>query len=243
MAPTITLPSLGRTITTEASAYAYLIGCANGTSRKTRSGSMSKRRVWKCRSCKRQFSVLTGTITHGTKIPVRNWCMVLFEMCASKNGVAAREIERKYGMCPRSAWFMLSRIRAAMANDNSLLDSMVGTIVADETWIGGRDRNKHASKRGPVRIVAGHSENNPGKVPVLSIINTHTHQVRSVVVSDVQGPTLSKHIANQVNMGISVLHTDPVEVLHADRPAVHGPPVREPLDRRVRTRQRDHEPG
>jgi len=141
MAHRITIASLSREIATEADAYryfesmrwgdtarcahcdatdVYLIGCTNGTSRKTASGSMSERRVWKCRSCKRQFSVLTNTIMHRTHIPVRHWCMVIFEMCASKNGVAAREIERKYGICPRSAWFMLQRVRAAMGNDGVL---------------------------------------------------------------------------------------------------------------------------
>lgn len=55
----------------------------------------SQRRVWKCRDCRKQFSVLTGTIFHGTKIPVRAWRMVIFDVCASKNGVAAREIERR----------------------------------------------------------------------------------------------------------------------------------------------------
>ena len=69
----------------------YFLTPKNGTDRKTRTGSESQRRVWKCRACRKQFSVLTGTIFHGTKIPVRTWCMVVFEMASSKNGVAAKE--------------------------------------------------------------------------------------------------------------------------------------------------------
>ena len=87
-------------------------------SRKYAHGTMSERRVWKCRSCKRQFSVITNTVMHGSKIALRVWLMVIFELMASKNGVAAREIERKYGMTPCSAWFMLHRIREAMSADN-----------------------------------------------------------------------------------------------------------------------------
>ncbi len=118
----------------------------NGASRKTRTGAMSERRVWRCFTCRKQFSVLTGTIFHGTKVPIRTWVLVIFEMCASKNGVAAREVERKYGVCARTAWHMMHRIREAMKND-TLVATMRGTIVADETWIGGDPKNRHESKR------------------------------------------------------------------------------------------------
>lgn len=125
-----TIASLSREITTEAEAYSYLedlrwkgtpicpfckgsdvylITPKNGVSRATRSGVQSERRVWKCRSegCRKQFSVLTGTIMHGTKIPIRTWVLVYFEFMGSKNGMSAREVERRYGVCPRTAWHML----------------------------------------------------------------------------------------------------------------------------------------
>src|SRR5437660_411422 len=65
----------------------YFLTPRNGSSRKTRTGSESERRVWKCAEtkCRKQFSVLTGTVFHGSKIPVRTWIFVVFEMCASKN--------------------------------------------------------------------------------------------------------------------------------------------------------------
>ena len=73
---------------------ATLIVPTNGVSRKTRTGAHSERRVWRCRTCRKQFSVITGTVFHGTKVSLRIWVLVIFEMAASKNGVAAREIER-----------------------------------------------------------------------------------------------------------------------------------------------------
>ncbi|MBV8980372.1 MAG: IS1595 family transposase [Acidimicrobiia bacterium] len=127
-----------------ASADTVLITPKNGHSRKTRTGTMSERRVWRCRSCRRQFSVLTGTIFHGTKVSIRKWVLVIFEMCASKNGVSAREIERKYGVCPRTAWFMMHRIRAAMEGSDDLLQ---GVIMADETYFGGSEKFMHASRK------------------------------------------------------------------------------------------------
>ena len=179
----------------------YFLSPANGKSRKTRTGAATQRRVWKCGACRKQFSVLTDTVMHGTKIPVRTWVFVIFEMCASKNGVSAREIERKYGLCPRSAWHLTHRIREAMRENG--IGVLTGTIVADETWIGGRPSNRHVSdprRRG----VSGATD----KTPVLSLVNKDTGAVRSQVVPDVTGHTLRKAIAERVNMADSVLQTD-----------------------------------
>src|SRR5579875_3883626 len=160
------IPSLANRITTEADAYKlleslrwpegqpdacplcgtvgkfYFLTPKDGTEgRKTRTGANTQRRVWKCATCRKQFSVLTGTIFHGTKISIRTWLFVILEMCASKNGVSAREIERKYEVAPKSAWFMLHRIREAMKR-GPLADMLTGTVVADETWIGGKRGNE-----------------------------------------------------------------------------------------------------
>lgn len=172
----------------------------NGVSRKTRTGSMSVRRVWKCRSCRKQFSVLTGTIFHGTKISIRTWLFVIFEMCASKNGVAAREIERKYDLTPKSAWFMLHRIREAMKRE-PLVRLLGGTVVADETWIGGKVSNQHVSKRG------GKAAKLENKTPVVSLVSPATGEARSFVVRNVDAGVLNDIIGNNVHPG-ATLHTD-----------------------------------
>ena len=191
----------------------YFLNPENGTSRKTRTGSISQRRVWKCRSCRKQFSVLTGTIFHGTKIPVRTWLFVIFEMCSSKNGVSAREIERKYSLTPKSAWFLLHRIREAMKRE-PLVGMLSGIVVADETFIGGSDRNRHQSVKNPrrgERIIPGQRANGgpfADKTAVLSLIDTATGEVRSQVVNDVTGATLRKAIAAQVDMANTTLYTD-----------------------------------
>jgi transposase-like protein len=97
-----------------------------GEGRKTRTGTVSDRRVWKCGACRKQFSAMTGTIFHGSKVELRIWLMVFVEMCANKNGMAAREIERKYGVAPKTAWFMAHRVREAMKHRAP--DSLVGAI-------------------------------------------------------------------------------------------------------------------
>jgi transposase-like protein len=192
----------------------HFLNPENGVSRKTRTGNASQRRVWFCGACRKQFSALTGTIFHGSKVSVRKWLFVFFEVCSSKNGVAAREIERKYDVTAKTAWFMLHRIREAMRRD-PLAGMMKGTIVADETWIGGDPKNKHESKcrrdgdrtLKPVRPGVDVGNVKSKKTTVLSLIDKQTGEVRSRVVPDVSGASLRQVMAEQVDLG-SHLETD-----------------------------------
>jgi transposase-like protein len=179
----------------------YFLTPKNGASRKTRTGSVSERRVWKCADCRKQFSVLTGTIFHGTKIPVRKWVFVVFEMCSSKNGVAAREIEQKYDVDTKTAWFMLHRIREAMKRE-PLAGLLSGRVVADETWIGGKPSNRHGHKRGQ----GGQGKTN--KTPVLALVSRETGEVRSRAVANVRGSSLRRVIGEEVDPAATHLHTD-----------------------------------
>ena len=136
---------------------------------------------------------------HGTKIPVRVWLMVIFELCSSKNGVAAREVERKYGIAGRSAWFMLHRIREAMSHDDFVLFS--GDVTADEAYIGGDPEFRH---------FAGPGSGNTEKTPVVTLIDVDTHVARSEVVKWVDSASLGQVIRSNVDMGTTTLHTDPL---------------------------------
>jgi transposase-like protein len=101
------------------------------------------RQLFKCKACKRQFSVTKGTIFEDSKIPLRTWITVMYRMCSSKKGVSAHQIHREFGVTYESAWFMCHRIRYAMEDKNPTLLS--GTIEADETYVGGklRGHRKH----------------------------------------------------------------------------------------------------
>lgn len=224
----ISIPSLANQITTEHDAYvfmeqlrwgaenegrrcphcagerAYYLKPSEGTARKTRTGSSSERRVWKCATCRKQFSVLTGTIFHGTKVPLRTWLFVVFQMCASKNGISSREVERTYNLSPKTAWFMLHRIREAMKDDG--LTMFRGVVMADETYIGGAFKNMHKSQR-PDRK-AGSEGGTAHKIPVLTLIDEDTGQARSRVLPRVTAATLRKSIAEQTDLPSTTLHTD-----------------------------------
>ena len=193
---------------------AYFLNPANGKSRATRTGATSQRRVWKCASCRKQFSVLTGTIFHGTKVPVAIWLFVMVDMCSDKNGISAREVNRKYGVTVETAWHMLHRLREAMKRD-PLAGVLSGTIVADETYVGGDPKNRHASKKEnlvPVRIQPGEGRPNQytDKTAVLALVKTETGEVRGEVVTEttVTGARISKFLGDHVDMANSVLHTD-----------------------------------
>jgi len=192
----------------------YLIAPGNGISRKATNGALTQRRVWNCRDCRRanrspQFSAISGTALHATKAPVRVWVLVLFDMISAKNGISAREIERKYGVCARTAWFIGHRIRECMKSD-ALIATMRGTIIADETWIGGDPANRHARDEGetPITREDGRPNRHTDKTPVLSLICADTGEVRSAVVPNVTAANLRKVMSEHVNMAGSTLYTD-----------------------------------
>ncbi len=216
--------SLSRDIATESDAYRYLerlrwgdiprcahcdatevryIAPANGVSRKTAGGSMSERRVWKCASCRKQFSVLTNTMMHATKIPVRTWCLVIIDMIAAKNGISAHEVSRKYGVCPRSARHMLHRIRETMAGPYKTL--FHGVVMADEAYIGGDPANRHAWQRERDGEKDGRGTD---KACVVTLIDQDTGEVRSRVVGSLDQWNLGKIIIGNVEPAGSVLVTD-----------------------------------
>lgn len=106
---------------------------ANGLSRTTNRGKQSERRVWKCRECKRQFSVITGTVMHGTHVPIRTWVLVTFEIADHNGALGERDIQRRYGLTAKSAHFLLQRIRDDLRrpSDESLFAGVAH--VADES--------------------------------------------------------------------------------------------------------------
>ena len=187
----------------------YFLKPSNGKSRKTRTGAASQRRVWKCKTCRKQFSVLTGSVFHGARIPVRTIVFVVFDVCSAKNGISAREVARKYGITPRSAWYLLHRIRHAMESGEPFWTDT--TIVADETYFGGqfnRMNNKQKKRAIEERGEVGARYGGDSKIPVVTLINRNTGESYSRVMNDVNRATLRAAIAKVSDPATIELHTD-----------------------------------
>jgi len=106
-------------------------------------GKSTRPGVWKCRACRKPFSVTVGTVFERSKIPLNKWVLATYLMSASKKGMSAHQLHRTMGITYKTAWFMAHRIRKAMEPSNP--DPLGGKdkiIEADETYIGKRKANK-----------------------------------------------------------------------------------------------------
>ncbi len=107
---------------------------------------ISTRKIWFCKGCKKQFTVKLGSIFEDSPLGMDKWMFATWLVSNCKNGVSSCEIARHLGITQKSAWFMDHRIRHAM-HTGSFGNKFSGQIEADETFIGGKARNMHASTR------------------------------------------------------------------------------------------------
>jgi transposase-like protein len=139
---------------------------------------LSTRKLWKCKNAhpKRQFSVKVGTVLEDSPIGLDKWLSAFWLIVNAKNGISSYELHRSIGVTQKTAWFMLQRIRKAMQDDTP--EKLKGRVEADETFIGGKARNMHASKK---RYADGWL----GKTAVLGLLERNAPDKISRVVTKV----------------------------------------------------------
>ena len=120
----------------------------------TRVMHFSDRKTHKCHECRKRFSIKVGTIFEDSKIPLRKWFMAIWLITSHKKGVASTTLARDIKVTQKTAWFMLHRLRHA-ARTKSFNRPLEGTVEIDETFHGGKDKNKHADKRTGTRGPSG----------------------------------------------------------------------------------------
>lgn len=120
-------------------------------------------RTHKCGECRKRFSIKVGTVFEDTKIPLRQWMMAVWLITSHKKGIASTQLAKDIGVTQKTAWFMLHRLRHAAAT-KSFNRPLTGEVEADETFIGGKEKNKHAWQR------TGGKQGGAGKAAVLGIL-------------------------------------------------------------------------
>lgn len=157
-----------------------------------KTGKRSKRFLWRCHGCKRQFTVRVGTVFEDSRIPLRHWCYAFWAACASKKGVSALQIQRQTELSYKSALFMMHRIRWAMAKPNTT-KPLKGTVEADETYVGGKP------KRGQ-----GISGRGTKKTPVVAVVE-RGGDVHATTVTRVTARNLGAHIMGHVDLSARLM--------------------------------------
>ena len=168
--------------------------------------------LYQCNACREPFTVTVGTLYERSKVPLNKWLAATHLLMASKKGMSALQIGRLLGMSKKTAWFLCHRIRESLRETNAdMLGGEGKTVEFDETYIGGKEKNKHRSKRNK-RNIGG-----TGKEPVFALVE-RGGKVRSHHVPDVSAKTLRPILNSQIKEATKTMSDDGGARVGHDRP-------------------------
>ena len=160
---------------------------------------------WRCRSCRKHFSVRTGTVMEESKIPLRKWAIAIHLWAVSLKGVSSMKLHCDLKITQKSAWFLGHRLREAFSGPGRLFD---GPVEIDETFMGGKRKNMSKSKR---RTIKGSGA--IGKTPVGGARDRKTGKVSASVLANRGSGTIRRFVGQPVSPDAK-LYTDDATIYH-----------------------------
>lgn len=156
---------------------------------------------YRCLACKKDFTVRTGTIFQRSHVPLDKWLFAMYLIVTGRKGISSLQLSKELGITQKSAWFLMQRIRELCGRSNDDDDDhngfLHGIIEADETYIGGKEMNKHASKK----LKAGRGT--VGKIPVLGMIQ-RGGKVKAMVMSGTSAKAIQAAVKATVAPGATL---------------------------------------